>query len=99
MTAMIASAIADQISSWCRSEIRWPRPTILTAVWPADERSNLRTSGGTAFTTVGPPNERSPFSARAWNLIPAGTGVTVAFATGVYVIASSAAPQTRNRPP
>ncbi len=43
---MIASAIADSSSSWCRSAIRWLAPTYFTVARPAGVSSTRRTPGG-----------------------------------------------------
>jgi hypothetical protein len=45
---MMASAIADSISSWCRSAIRWREPTSFTAARPAGVFSTLEIHGGTS---------------------------------------------------
>lgn len=46
---MIASAIADSISRWCRSAIRWRAPTYLTAARPTAVESSRLTSAGTTL--------------------------------------------------
>src|SRR5262249_44455860 len=46
MIAMIASAIADSISRWCRSSIRWRSPTYFTAARPEGVLSTREIAGG-----------------------------------------------------
>jgi hypothetical protein len=43
---MIASAIADSISRWCRSATRWRAPTNLTVSRPAAVLSRRCNAGG-----------------------------------------------------
>ena len=53
MIAMIASAMLDSITSWCRSEIRCPDCTLRITRWPDGDFSSLWSGGGSVADRCG----------------------------------------------